>query len=133
LGYSLLLEDCSSVKKIVVQNSAERTGAHTFFSVEIMYLLWKLPPPVHIEQIVADRTNYSAADQISPGIPPAIRGSVFQSPVSYGKPEGSGLGLAIAKTLVEDHGGTIRLDERCEWGTSFIITIPFAIPGKHDA
>jgi signal transduction histidine kinase len=68
-----------------------------------------------------------------PGIPPAIRGSVFQSPVSYGKPEGSGLGLAIAKTLVEDHGGTIHLDERCEWGTSFNITIPFAIPGKHDA
>jgi signal transduction histidine kinase len=65
-----------------------------------------------------------------PGIPSTIRGSVFQSPVSYGKPEGSGLGLVIAKTLVEDHGGTIYLDERCERGTSFIITIPFEIDGK---
>jgi signal transduction histidine kinase len=65
-----------------------------------------------------------------PGIPPAIRGSVFQSSVSYGKPAGSGLGLVIAKKLVEDHGGTIHLDERCVTGTSFMITIPFVIPGK---
>jgi signal transduction histidine kinase len=65
-----------------------------------------------------------------PGIPSAVRGSVFQHPCSYGKPEGSGLGLVIAKTLVEDHGGTIYLDERCERGTSFIITIPFEINGK---
>jgi signal transduction histidine kinase len=65
-----------------------------------------------------------------PGIPPAIRGSVFQSPFSYRKPEGSGLGLVIVKTLIEDHGGTIYLDERCERGTSFIITIPFEINGK---
>ena len=68
-----------------------------------------------------------------PGISSAIRGSVFQSPVSYGKPEGRGLGLVIAKTLVEDHGGTIYLDERCERGTSFLITIPFAIDGGDDA
>jgi signal transduction histidine kinase len=68
-----------------------------------------------------------------PGIPSAIRGSVFQSPVSYGKPAGCGLGLVIAKTLVEDHGGTIYLDERCEKGTSFHITIPFALNGSNDA
>jgi signal transduction histidine kinase len=68
-----------------------------------------------------------------PGIPSAIRGSVFQSRVSYGKPAGCGLGLVIAKTLVEDHGGTIYLDERCERGTSFLITIPFAINRSDDA
>jgi signal transduction histidine kinase len=68
-----------------------------------------------------------------PGISSAIRRSVFQSPVSYGKPAGCGLGLVIAKTLVEDHGGTIYLDERCERGTSFLITIPFAINGSNDA
>jgi signal transduction histidine kinase len=68
-----------------------------------------------------------------PGISSAIRGSVFQSPVSFGKPEGCGLGLMIAKTLVEDHGGTIYLDERCERGTSFLISIPFAIDGSSHA
>jgi signal transduction histidine kinase len=39
----------------------------------------------------------------------------------------------IAKTLVEDHGGTIYLDERCERGTSFLISIPFAMNGSDDA
>ena len=68
-----------------------------------------------------------------PGISSAIRGSVFRCPVSYGKPAGRGLGLVIAKTLVEDHGGTIFLDERCETGTSFHITIPFALNGSNDA
>lgn len=65
-----------------------------------------------------------------PGISSAIRGSIFRSPVSHGKPEGSGLGLVIAKKLIEDHGGIIHLDERCVTGTSFKITIPFAITGE---
>jgi signal transduction histidine kinase len=63
-----------------------------------------------------------------PGIPYAIRDSVFQPFVSYGKAEGKGLGLAIAKKIVEDHGGIIRLAEKSETGTLFKITIPFAIP-----
>jgi signal transduction histidine kinase len=63
-----------------------------------------------------------------PGIPAEIQESVFQPFVSYGKAEGSGLGLAIAKEIVEDHGGEIYIDGRSDSGTSFKITIPFAIP-----
>jgi len=63
-----------------------------------------------------------------PGIPPAIRNSVFQPFVSHGKAEGIGLGLAIAKQIVENHGGKIYLGERTENGTLLKITIPFAVP-----
>jgi signal transduction histidine kinase len=63
-----------------------------------------------------------------PGIPPELQESVFQPFVSYGKAEGCGLGLAIAKKIVEDHGGEIYIDGRSGAGTSFKITIPFAIP-----
>jgi signal transduction histidine kinase len=63
-----------------------------------------------------------------PGIPPAIRESVFQPFVSHGKAEGSGLGLAIVKEIVEDHGGEICVDGRGGNGTLFKITIPFAVP-----
>jgi signal transduction histidine kinase len=63
-----------------------------------------------------------------PGIPPAIRDSVFEPFVSYGKADGGGLGLAIARKIVEDHGGKIHLDARNEIGTLFKITIPSAIP-----
>jgi hypothetical protein len=44
VGYSLLLEDCSSVEVIVVHRSPETTGVKTFYVVEIMYLLWKCRP-----------------------------------------------------------------------------------------
>jgi signal transduction histidine kinase len=64
-----------------------------------------------------------------PGIPTAIKNSIFQPFVSYGKAEGSGLGLAIAKKIVEDHGGEIYLDGGSGTGTLFKITIPFRHSG----
>ena len=84
-------------------------------------------------QIVITTTGNRAYLQISvwdngPGIPTTIQDSVFQPFVSYGKAESCGLGLAIAKKIIEDHGGVIHLDGRSETGTSFKITIPFAIP-----
>jgi signal transduction histidine kinase len=63
-----------------------------------------------------------------PGIPEEIRRSVFQPFFTYGKSEGTGLGLSIAKRIVEDHGGDIFLDGEANTGTSFRISIPFAIP-----
>jgi signal transduction histidine kinase len=63
-----------------------------------------------------------------PGIPAAIRDSLFEPFVSYGKAGGNGLGLAIAKKIVEDHGGKIYLDGRIENGTLITISLPFAIP-----
>jgi signal transduction histidine kinase len=62
-----------------------------------------------------------------PGIPAEIQDSVFQPFFTYGKSEGTGLGLAIAKRIVEDHGGELFLDAEEKTGTSFKITIPFAI------
>lgn len=59
-----------------------------------------------------------------PGIPAAIRGSIFQPFVSFGKPHGNGLGLAIAKEIVESHGGEIYLVRCSEAGTLFTISVP---------
>jgi signal transduction histidine kinase len=88
----------------------------------------------HSGRIVITTTGNQACLQIGvwdngPGIPPAIRDSVFQPFVSYGKAEGSGLGLVIAKKIVEDHGGEIYLDGGSETGTLFKITIPFCHSG----
>jgi signal transduction histidine kinase len=63
-----------------------------------------------------------------PGIPAEIQDSVFQPFFTYGKSEGTGLGLAIAKRIVEDQGGKIFFDAGEKTGTSFKISIPFAIP-----
>jgi signal transduction histidine kinase len=63
-----------------------------------------------------------------PGIPAEIQNSIFQPFFTYGKSEGTGLGLAIAKRIVQDHCGELFLDAGEKTGTSFKISIPFAIP-----
>jgi signal transduction histidine kinase len=58
------------------------------------------------------------------GIPPESQEKVWQPFVTMGKRHGTGLGLPIARKIVEDHGGTIRLQSEVGKGTTFIIRLP---------
>lgn len=62
-------------------------------------------------------------DDNGPGLPEAARKRLFE-PFFSTKSQGTGLGLAISRKLVEQHGGTISLDERTEGGTSARVRIP---------
>ncbi len=57
-----------------------------------------------------------------PGVPPALRGRLFELFAS-GRKEGTGLGLAIVKKIVDDHGGTIGCETGAT-GTTFTIRLP---------
>ena len=61
-----------------------------------------------------------------PGIPEAIRDTLFEPFVTCGKAMGTGLGLAIAKKTVEDHGGTIAVDSVPGQGATFIVRLPLS-------
>lgn len=58
-----------------------------------------------------------------PGIPPAIQDKIFQ-PFFSAKEEGTGLGLSIAARIMEEHGGSIRVQSRPGQGATFILTLP---------
>jgi PAS domain S-box-containing protein len=59
-----------------------------------------------------------------PGIPPEQRESVFDA-FATTKPTGMGLGLAVCRSIVESHGGTIRLEAGDGGrGARFIFEIP---------
>jgi signal transduction histidine kinase len=62
-----------------------------------------------------------------PGIPPEIRGRLFQPFATAGKANGIGLGLALSRRIVMEHGGQIW----AEWsrrGTCFVIRLPRTVP-----
>jgi signal transduction histidine kinase len=45
------------------------------------------------------------------GLPQQDRGRLTEPYVTH-KPKGTGLGLAIVKKIMEDHGGSVTLDDR---------------------
>jgi signal transduction histidine kinase len=46
------------------------------------------------------------------------------------KPSGTGLGLSICRTIVEDHGGELRLSKTDARGTSFELVLPIGVPSS---
>ena len=59
-----------------------------------------------------------AVQDDGPGIPPEQLKRVFE-PFFSTKFSGTGLGLAIARSLVEQHGGTLQVDSEVGKGTNF--------------
>ena len=58
-----------------------------------------------------------------PGFNTEILGKAFE-PYVTSKPKGTGLGLAIVKKLAEEHGGSIRVQNRPEGGAQIMIRLP---------
>jgi len=61
------------------------------------------------------------------GIAPDKIDQVFEPHVSS-KGSGRGFGLTIIKRMVEEHGGSVRLDSQLGKGTTFTITLPVNTP-----
>lgn len=58
------------------------------------------------------------------GIPEHLREKIFEPFVSHAKEHGTGLGLTIVQKLVEQHGGTIKLESSSPAGTTFRVVLP---------
>ena len=58
------------------------------------------------------------------GIPESLWDKIFEPFMSYGKKNGPGLGLTVTKKIIEEHGGTIKVNSYIGIGTSVIVTLP---------
>ena len=67
------------------------------------------------------------------GVPPGIRGTLFDPFISAGKSNGTGLGLAIVSKIIHDHYGSISVERTSESGTVFLIKFPRTQTGSLDA
>ncbi|MCI0342650.1 MAG: protoglobin domain-containing protein [Planctomycetales bacterium] len=101
----------TQVLKNLIQNAAEATAGGGGVAVAV-----RPDGAAHVEFVVEDD---------GPGIPPAIRGRLFE-PFVTSKKGGTGLGLAIARRLVEAHGGEIRFETRDGGGTRVRVRLPRA-------
>ena len=61
-----------------------------------------------------------------PGIPPAVAADLF-TPFVTSKKGGMGIGLSVSRSIVEAHGGRIRVEPVPGGGTRFLFTLP---PGR---
>jgi signal transduction histidine kinase len=59
------------------------------------------------------------------GVTPAVKEKLFL-PYFSTKKRGTGLGLAIVNRIIEDHHGSIRVEENSPIGTRFIVELPVA-------
>jgi two-component system, NtrC family, sensor histidine kinase HydH len=61
-----------------------------------------------------------------PGVPPELREQIF-NPFFTSKKEGVGLGLSIVAKIVDDHRGTIRLEDGAPQGARFHVFFPTTV------
>ena len=93
----------------LLENAARFAPAGTTVRVEARAL------GEQVEVVVADQ---------GPGIAPDARASLFE-PFEKGRAStGTGIGLAICRSVVEAHGGSIRVEDQEPCGARFVFTVP---------
>lgn len=65
---------------------------------------------------------FSVSDT-GPGIRPEVADKIFEALFST-KSDGLGMGLAISRSIIENHGGRLRLEASPEGGANFVFNIP---------
>jgi signal transduction histidine kinase len=104
----------------------ERNRMERVFSNLVGNALEMMPEGGRIQISAAAQNGFVVADvrDTGPGIPPEIRGSLFEPFVSAGKKNGLGLGLALSRQTVLDHGGDLWAEFEPGHGACFRLRLP---------
>lgn len=81
---------------------------------------------VSVQETDRGRLEIAVTDN-GPGIPAELRERIFE-PFFTTRPEGTGLGLAVVQTVLQAHGGSIRLENPAQGGTRFVLELPMTQP-----
>jgi two-component system NtrC family sensor kinase len=80
---------------------------------------------LHISAQVLDRRLEIAFADSGSGIPPGERSKLFE-PFHTTKDQGTGLGLTVSYSIVQQHGGTITVENAPGGGAIFTVALPLA-------
>jgi len=110
-----VMADCDAMKRAIanlVDNAAEAVEESPVKEIEVSTAL--VP--------TSDAVEISVADS-GPGVTEETKERLFL-PYFSTKKRGTGLGLAIVSRIIEDHRGSIRVEENAPAGARFIIELP---------
>jgi nitrogen fixation/metabolism regulation signal transduction histidine kinase len=102
----------------LVSNAIEAQSEKTECYVRISTRLHEETHGTSVEIRVEDRGN---------GIAPELMTQIFEPYVTT-KPKGTGLGLAIVKKIVEEHGGTVWMENSSGGGACASVRLPATAP-----
>ena len=83
-----------------------------------------------IKSSVCDSGIQVAVSDNGPGISEDIDDQIFYSFITS-KKQGLGMGLSVSRSIVEAHGGSLRVDPNATTMTTFVITLPSTSEFKH--
>lgn len=116
-----LEEDLNAPAAAMAMDAAQLKGA----LVNILVNAFEAAGPGGVVAVRTSRENghvQIAIRDTGPGIPPALQARIFE-PYFTTKPDGTGLGLALARTVVEQHGGTLAVESHPGEGTTMTIRL----------
>jgi nitrogen fixation/metabolism regulation signal transduction histidine kinase len=119
-----VLADSEAIKRALanlIDNAAEATQDSMLREIEISTAV--VPGRDAVEIVIGDT---------GPGVTPELKEKLFL-PYFSTKKRGTGLGLAIVGRIVEDHHGSIRVEENEPTGARFILELPVAAEGVPSA
>src|SRR5205823_1932205 len=73
-------------------------------------------------ELAGDRVNLAASGN-GAGFPAELMARIFEPYVTT-KPRGTGLGLAIVKKIVDEHHGSVAIENRPSRGASVSVLLP---------
>jgi signal transduction histidine kinase len=83
---------------------------------------------ITVEMISNERQFEIRISDDGPGVPVAIRNTLFEPFVSAAKTNGTGLGLAIVSKVIHDHDGTVEVEATSDLGTVILVKLPRICP-----
>jgi hypothetical protein len=116
-GLPKVMADSDAIKRALanlVDNAAEATEGSLLREISVSTSLVTSRDAVEI--LVADTGH---------GVTQELKEKLFL-PYFSTKKRGTGLGLAIVSRIIEDHHGSIRVEENAPIGTRFIVELPVA-------
>ncbi|TLY50265.1 MAG: HAMP domain-containing protein [Gammaproteobacteria bacterium] len=116
-GEPMLRADAVRLRQLLhnlIKNSLEAISGETKPHIEVSTRQLADGERAWVELAVADN---------GPGLPEDF-GERWYEPYTTSKTKGTGLGLAVAKKIAEEHGGSIRADNRTGGGAVFTLRLP---------